>query len=182
MSRIGKLPVSIPEGVEVIVQDGNVKVVGSKGTLGRKLSKNVFLEIKNGQVLVLTKGKSKQSKAMHGTTRALIANMVCGVSDGWSKTLELVGAGYRAEVSGSTLTLTVGYSHPVKIEALEGITFKTEKGEIVIEGIDREVVGQMAAVIRKVRPPEPYKGKGIKYKDEIIKRKPGKAAKAQGVA
>jgi large subunit ribosomal protein L6 len=182
MSRIGRLPISIPEGIEVAVKDGNVCVVGPKGTLERKLSKRVFLEIKNKQVLVLAKGKSKRSRAMHGTTRAHIANMVCGVSDGWSKVLELVGAGYRAEVSGSTLTLTVGYSHPVKIEAPEGITLKTEKGEITVEGIDKEVVGQTAAVIRKVRPPEPYKGKGIKYKDEIIKRKPGKAAKTQGVA
>ncbi len=182
MSRIGKLPISIPDGVKIVVGDKSIKVTGAKGILERKLSKKVSLEVKEGQVFVLAKGKDKRFKAMHGTTRAHIANMVHGVSEGWSKTLELVGAGYRAEVAGDTLTLTVGYSHPVKIKALAGVTFKFEKGEITVEGADKQDVGQMAAVIRKVRPPEPYKGKGIKYKDEVIKRKPGKAAKTQGVA
>jgi len=182
MSRIGKLPISIPDGVKIVVGDKSIKVTGIKGTLERKLSKKVSVKIKNGQVFVLAKGKDKRSKAMHGTTRAHVANMIHGVSEGWSKILELVGAGYRADVAGDTLTLTVGYSHPVKIKALEGIVFKFEKGEIIVEGADKQDVGQMAAVIRKVRPPEPYKGKGIKYKDEIIKRKPGKAAKTQGVA
>jgi len=180
MSRIGKLPITIPEGVKVEVEHGLIKVVGSKGELEWKLPRNIVTKVGQDSINIETKGHSKAAKAMHGTTRALVSNMVVGVSTGWSKVLELVGVGYRASVSGSTLTLTVGYSHPVEIEAPEGITFKVEKSEITIEGIDRELVGQVSATIRAVRPPEPYKGKGIRYKDEEVLRKAGKAAKAAG--
>ncbi|KKQ37390.1 MAG: 50S ribosomal protein L6 [Candidatus Woesebacteria bacterium GW2011_GWA1_37_7] len=179
MSKIGKQPISIPEGVEVEINGATVKVTGSKGTLARKFSKFVEFKITDGQILVKPKGNSVSTRAKHGTTRSILANMVKGVSEGWTKTLELVGTGYRAEVSDATLILNVGYSHPIKVEAPEGIAFRVEKAEIFIEGIDKEIVGLIAANIRKVREPEPYKGKGIKYKDEVIRRKAGKAAKAQ---
>lgn len=182
MSKIGKLPVEIPQDVKVDVEDGVVKVSGPRGKLERKFPKMVSVLTKDSKVIVESVGKSKQAKAMHGTTRAIISNMVAGVSEGWSKVLELVGTGYRAEGSGSRLTLTVGYSHPVEIEASEGITFKVEKTQVIVEGTDKELVGKIAAEIRAVRPPEPYKGKGIKYKDEVVRRKPGKAVKAQEVA
>ena len=182
MSLIGKLPIKIPEGVSVNLDNQTVVVTGPKGELRINLPRNVFIEIGDTtkEIKVLVKGKNKQSKALHGTNRALINNMVKGVTDGWSKHLELVGTGYRAEVSGNTLILSVGYSHPVKIEAPTGIGFRVEKTDVFIDGIDKEVVGQIAAKIRAIRPPEPYKGKGIKYKDEIIRRKAGKAAKAVG--
>lgn len=178
MSRIGRLPISIPDGVKIEVEKGLIRVVGPKGSLERKLPQQVRVDVVDNQISVSAK---KGSKAIHGTVRAIIANMVQGVSTGWSKTLELVGAGYRAEVAGSTLTLAVGHSHPVKINAPPEIFFKVEKTDVTVQGIDKELVGQVAAKIRAVRPPEPYKGKGIRYKDEIIRRKPGKAAKAEGV-
>ena len=136
----------------------------------------------DGNLLISSKDKSKLGRALYGTIRSLVSNMVKGVSQGWSKTLELVGTGYRAEVSGDTLVLSVGYSHPVKIEAPKGITFKVMKNEVTVEGVDKELVGQISARIREVKPPEPYKGKGISYKGEKIRRKAGKAAKAVGVA
>jgi large subunit ribosomal protein L6 len=179
MSKVGRLPISLPEGVSVAVENGLIKVSGPKGTLEKELSRGIEVRKKDNKIIVTA--KEKRSKAMHGTTRAIIANMVHGVSTGWSKTLELVGVGYRAQVDKNTLTLTVGYSHPVEIEAPEGISFQVEKTDVTIQGIDKELVGQVAAKIRAVKPPEPYKGKGIKYKDEVIRRKPGKAAKAQGV-
>ena len=180
MSRIGKLPVNIPEGVKVEVKQGVIRVVGPKGELERVLPRTVLVKLKGDIIEVSSKGSSKAAKAIHGTIRAIISNMVVGTSTGWSKTLELVGTGYRASVSGNTLTLTVGYSHPVEIEAPDGITFAVEKSEITVEGIDKELVGQISATIRAVRPPEPYKGKGIRYKDEEVLRKAGKAAKAAG--
>lgn len=180
MSRVGKLPIVIPEGVNVELEQGLIKVTGSKGELKWKLSRNIVIEVEQDSIKIGTKGHSKAAKAMHGTTRAIVSNMVIGVSTGWSKVLELVGTGYRASISGSTLTLTVGYSHPVEIEAPDGITFKVEKSEITVEGIDKELVGQVSATIRAVRPPEPYKGKGIRYKNEEVLRKAGKAAKAAG--
>jgi len=181
MSRIGRLPIRLPEGVSLDVAGRLVKVTGPKGTLERRIPSQIVVEKKEDLVVVVAKGKSKRVKALHGTTRANLANMVHGVSEGWSKTLELVGTGYKAEGAGSTLILSVGYSHPVKIDAPNGISFKIEKTEVIIEGTNKELVGQTAAKIRGVRPPEPYKGKGIKYKDEIIRRKPGKAARAEGV-
>lgn len=182
MSKIGRQPIEIPAGVTMEKSGQSIKVTGPKGSLEVLLPRAVEVEIKEGQALVTVKGSGKQSMSLHGTLRALINNNVKGVSAGWSRQLELVGTGFRAETSGSTLTLTVGYSHPVKVEAPEGITFKVEKTFITVEGADKGVVGQVAANIRAVRPPEPYKGKGIKYTDEIIRRKPGKAAAKTTVA
>jgi large subunit ribosomal protein L6 len=181
MSKIGKLPISILAGATVTVEGRMVKVAGPKGTLELKLPRGIEVEVVGGIVNVTT--KSKSDTANHGTIRALINNNVKGVTTGWSKQLELVGTGFRAELAGKTLSLTVGYSHPVKIEAPEGITFKVEKTFVTVEGFDRELVGQISANIRGVRPPEPYKGKGIKYVDEVIRRKAGKAAaKTTGAA
>ena len=182
MSKIGKQPVKLGEGVKTEMTGETLKISGVKGSLDLKIPRGVSIEVKDGELQVASKVNSKQGKSTFGTTRALIANMVKGVSEGWSKKLELVGTGYRAETDGKVLTLTVGYSHPVKIEAPEGISFKVEKTFVTVEGINRETVGQVSANIRGVRPPEPYKGKGIKYIDEVIRRKAGKAAKAAGAA
>jgi len=182
MSKIGKQPVKLSEGVKTEMAGETLKISGVKGSLDLKIPRGINIEVKDGELQVVSKVNSKQGKSTFGTTRALIANMVKGVSEGWSKKLELVGTGYRAESDGKILTLTVGYSHPVKIEAPEGISFKVEKTFVTVEGINRETVGQVSANIRGVRPPEPYKGKGIKYIDEIIRRKAGKAAKAAGAA
>jgi large subunit ribosomal protein L6 len=179
MSKIGKQPVLIPVGVQVEVNGHTVKVTGPKGTLEKHFPPEINVEVKEGKVLVTAKGSGKYIMSLHGTIRALINNDVKGVSEGWFKKLELVGTGFKAEVIGSAISLTVGYNHPVKIEAPEGITFKVEKTIITVEGTNREVVGQVAADIRGVRPPEPYKGKGIKYVDEVIRRKAGKAAAAK---
>jgi len=180
MSKIGKQPIPIPEGVTVEISGTKVDVTGPKGTLSKKFSRLAVIEVKDGNVLVSTKGKTKAAMAVWGTVRSIISSMIDGVTKGWTKELELVGTGYRAEVQGNTLVLTVGYSHPINIEAPEGISFKVEKTFITVEGADKELVGQISANIRKVRPPEPYKGKGIKYKDEVIRRKAGKAAKTVG--
>jgi large subunit ribosomal protein L6 len=142
----------------------------------------VTVSKKDGQVVVEPTSKSKLSRSLYGTMRAHIQNMVNGVKDGWAKELEMVGTGYRAQVQGNKLVLTIGFSHPVEIEAPEGVEFKVEKLNIAVEGIDKEKVGEISAKIRAVRPPEPYKGKGIKYKDEVIIRKPGKAAKGEAGA
>lgn len=183
VSKVGKAPITIPEGVTVEINGSMVKIKGPKGELERHLVRGITAEVKDGKILVDLKGSGKQALSMHGTTRAILNNDVRGVKDGWSKQLELVGTGFRAEAAGSTLTLIVGYSHPVKIEAPKGISFKVEKLVVTVEGIDREIVGQVAANIRAVRPPEPYKGKGIKYVDEVIRRKAGKAAaKTAGAA
>jgi len=179
MSKIGKQPVIVPAGVTVEVSGHTVKVTGPKGTLEKHFPPEIGVEVKDGVVQVSAKGSGKYVMSLFGTIRALINNDVKGVSEGWSKKLELVGTGFKAEVMGSTLSLTVGFSHPVKIEAPEGITFKVEKMIVTVEGINRELVGQIAADIRGVRPPEPYKGKGIKYVDEVIRRKAGKAAAAK---
>jgi large subunit ribosomal protein L6 len=179
MSKIGKQPVIIPAGVTVEVAGHTVTVKGPKGTLVRHYAPEVKIEVVDGKVIVSTKGTGKYVMALFGTTRAIINNDVIGVSTGWNKKLELVGTGFKAESNGAELSLTVGYSHPVKVKAPEGITFKVEKLTVTVEGCNREVVGQVAADIRSVRPPEPYKGKGIKYADEIIRRKAGKAAAAK---
>lgn len=163
------------------VSGQKVSVIGPKGILERELPKELGVEVKDNKATVVSKRKDRATKALHGTYRAIIANMVTGVNKGWSKALELVGTGYRAELSAKNLVLSVGYSHPVKIEAPEGVTFKVEKDQVTVEGIDKELVGEVADRIRSIRPPEPYKGKGIKYKEELIRRKPGKVAKAQGI-
>ena len=182
MSRIGKLPIILPENVEIFVSGDTVRVKGPKGEIERKFPREIKIETDKKEVLVKPKGDSKTARAMHGTWRALIANMAKGVSEGWSKQLELVGTGYRAEGTENNLILAIGYSHPVEMKAPKGITFTIQKTLITVEGVNKELVGQVAAKIRDVRPPEPYKGKGIKYKDEVVRRKPGKAAKAQGTA
>ena len=182
MSKIGKLPVSLPKEVKVLIEKKTVKVVGPKGELELSLPREIELAQEKEEVMVKVKSKSKNSKALHGTVRAHLSNMVKGVTEGWSKELEMVGTGYRSEVSGNELVLTVGFSHPVKMKIPEGLTIKSEKTSIMVEGADKELVGEMAAKIRGIRPPEPYKGKGVKYKDEVVRRKPGKAAKGPGAA
>ena len=180
MSRIGKLPIGLPEGVTLEIKAGEAVITGPKGSLSRKIPQRIEIEVKDNSLVVSSKSKTKQGSSTFGTTRAHLANMVLGVSQGWKKELELVGTGYRAEVVEGTLVLSVGFSHPVKIEAPENVTFKVEKSIITIEGIDKETVGETAARTRAVRPPEPYKGKGIKYLDEVVRRKAGKAAKTVG--
>jgi large subunit ribosomal protein L6 len=178
MSRIGKLPIPVPDGVDVTLDGLTVTVKGPKGELVREMPEGVELSRDDdGQVVVTRTGESRMERSRHGLVRSLIANMVVGVTDGYSKALELVGVGYRAAAKGSDVELQVGYSHPVLIAAPEGIAFEVpQPTRIVVSGIDKVLVGQVAANIRKVRPPEPYKGKGIKYEGEQIRRKAGKAA------
>ena len=181
MSKLAKKPVIITEGVTVTQEGDTLKVTGAKGTLSFKIPAGIKVEKKDNLLQIGLSQKSEENKkALLGLTRAQTANMVKGVSIGFEKQLELSGVGYRAQVSGNELVLTIGFSHPVKIKALEGIAFSVEENVITIKGIDRELVGNTAAVIRAIRPPEPYKGKGIKYKDEKIRRKAGKAVKALG--
>ncbi len=180
MSRIGRLPVPIPKGVTVDVQKNNVRVKGPKGELLRAFDPDMGIKLESNQVIVTRPTDQRQHRALHGLTRALINNMVLGVSQGFVRRLEIEGVGYRAEVQGKNLVLNVGYSHPVVIEPPDGISFHVERGsrEISVSGVDKELVGEMAARIRRVRPPEPYKGKGIKYLGERVRRKAGKAGKA----
>lgn len=178
MSRIGKKPISIPEKVTVEIKAGVVKVVGPKGELKQDLRPEIKVEIKNDQVLVSQKVKTKLSRSLHGLTRTLIANMIKGVTEGWSRTLKLVGTGYRVKLEEENLILTVGFSHPVEVKPARGIKFEVKGNDTInISGTDKALVGQVAAKIRKIRPPEPYKGKGIRYEGEEVRRKPGKAAK-----
>ena len=179
MSRIGRLPVAVPNGVQVNVQGSDVHVKGPKGELKRTFSSLVGIELQNGEVVVTRKSDNPRERAMHGTTRAVIANMVHGVSSGFEVVLAVEGVGYRAELQGKDLALFVGYSHPVKVEPPTGISFEVDQKtrQIKVLGYDREVVGQTASEIRRVRPPEPYHGKGIRYAGEKIRRKAGKAGK-----
>ncbi len=178
MSRIGKMPIAIPSGVTVNVAENNtVTVKGPKGELKRTLPAMLTIKQEDGQLKIERPDDEKQTKAFHGLTRALINNMVVGVTDGYSKTLEINGVGYRAAKQGKKLTLSLGYSHPVDMEDPEGITTEVKDNQIIVSGISKEAVGQYAAVIRSKRPPEPYKGKGIKYADERIRRKVGKTGK-----
>jgi len=179
MSRIGRLPVAVPSGVQVNVQGSDVHVKGPKGEMKRTFSAQIEIAMEDGQVVVKRKSDDAAERALHGTTRAVIANMVRGVSSGFQVVLEVEGVGYRAELSGKDLSLFVGYSHPVKMEPPTGISFEVDlkTRQIKVNGYDREVVGQTAAEIRRVRPPEPYHGKGIRYQGEKIRRKAGKAGK-----
>ena len=179
MSRIGRLPVAIPAGVEVTVADGNVVTVkGPKGTLERALPTELEIKVEDGHVVVTRPNDLKKMKSLHGLTRTLINNMVVGVTEGYEKVLEVNGVGYRAAKSGNKLTLNLGYSHPVEMIDPEGIETVLEgQNKITVKGIDKEKVGQFAAEIRDKRRPEPYKGKGIKYADEVIRRKVGKTGK-----
>jgi large subunit ribosomal protein L6 len=178
MSRVGNKPVELPDGVDVKIQGNAVTVKGSKGELNRSFNERIGFDIDNGIVSVTRPDDSRESRALHGLSRALLANMVTGVSDGYRKELEIQGVGYRVALKGNDIELLVGFSHPVTVQAPEGISFEVpEPTRIVVSGIDKEQVGQVAANIRKVRPPEPYKGKGIRYVGEYVRRKAGKAGK-----
>ena len=178
MSRIGRLPVAIPAGVTVDIAEGNkVTVKGPKGTLERVLPAEMEIKMEDGHVVVARTNDLKKMKSLHGLTRTLIHNMVVGVSEGYQKVLEVNGVGYKAAKAGKKLTLSLGYSHPVEMEDPEGLESVVEGNKITVKGIDKEKVGQYAAEIRDKRRPEPYKGKGIKYADEVIRRKVGKTGK-----
>lgn len=174
MSRIGKKPIEIPKGVEIKVESNTVIVKGPKGELQREVPLEIKIEIKDDKIFVSPGKETKRTKAFWGLFRTLIFNMVKGVTDGYEKKLEIHGVGYKANLEGEDLILLVGFSHPVKIDKVEGIEFLVEKSIITVSGIDKELVGQIAAKIKKVRPPEPYKGKGIRYLGEEIRRKAGK--------
>lgn len=176
MSRIGKLPIAIPAGVEVKLEGQDISVKGPKGALSRSLHNDMIIKIEDGRIVVTRPSDEKQHRALHGLTRTLINNMVEGVTKGYEKSLELVGVGYRASKQGNKLVLTVGYSHPVEFEPEKGLEIEVPAPtKIIVKGADKEKVGMLAANIRAVREPEPYKGKGIKYANEIIRRKAGKA-------
>jgi large subunit ribosomal protein L6 len=179
MSRIGKQPVSLPKGVQVDIQGSTVKVKGPRGELTRTFAANMTIGMDNGQIVVRRPSDTGAIRALHGTTRALLRNMVHGVSEGFSKTLLIEGVGYRAEMKGKQLVMALGYSHLVEVNPPAGISFAVdEKAKtITISGIDKELVGQMASDIRNWRPPEPYKGKGLRYVGERVRRKAGKAGK-----
>lgn len=177
MSRIGRMPVPIPAGVTVDIKKNVVTVKGPKGTLTRTFDPAMTIEQKDNEIVVSRPDDLKKNKALHGLTRALIHNMVIGVTEGFSKTLEVNGVGYRANKQGKKLVLSLGYSHPVELTDPEGVESKVDGQKIIISGISKEAVGQYAAEIRSKRAPEPYKGKGIKYSDEIIRRKVGKTGK-----
>jgi len=176
MSRIGRMPIAIPKGVDVKVAENNVVTVkGQKGTLTKEFHKDMIIKVENNEVSVSRPSDQKMHKALHGLTRTLINNMVEGVTNGYEKALEINGVGYRAAKQGKKLVLTLGYSHPVEMEEPAGITVEVPaQNKIVVKGIDKQAVGEFAAKIREKRPPEPYKGKGIKYETEVIRRKEGK--------
>ena len=177
MSRIGKKPILIPDDVEVKIEDGKVIVRGPKGELFREIRPEIKVEVKGNQIFVSPQVEGKKTKALWGTSRAHLANMVQGVKEGYEKKLEIEGVGYKASVEGGdTIQLSVGFTKPTKIKAPKDIKFSVEKNVITVSGIDKELVGQIAAKIRKVRPPEPYKGKGIRYQGELVRRKVGKKA------
>ena len=177
MSRIGKLPIEIPAGVTINVADHTtVTVKGPKGELEQKFNKDMKIELKDGVVEVTRPSDKKEHRALHGLTRALLNNMVVGVTKGFEKSLEIVGVGYRAQLNGKDIVLNMGYSHPVNVAQPQGITFEVPSNTaIIVKGIDKQLVGQVAANIRAIRSPEPYKGKGIRYKGEVVKRKEGKS-------
>ena len=178
MSRIGRMPIAVPAGVTVDIAENNkVTVKGPKGTLERALAPEMEITLEGNEITVKRPNDLKRNRALHGLTRTLLNNMVVGVTDGYKKTLEVNGVGYRAQKQGKKLVLSLGYSHPVEMEDPEGLTTTVEDNKIIVEGIDKEKVGQYAAEIRSTRAPEPYKGKGIKYDYEVIRRKVGKTGK-----
>ena len=179
MSRIGRAPIAIPAGVDVVVDGSTVTVKGAKGTLTRTMHSNITIT-KDGETILVTRpNDQKENRSLHGLTRTLIANMIEGVSNGYKKELEINGIGYRAEVKGNTLVMKIGFSHEVIMDAPEGVTVEVNGNKVTVSGADKQKVGQFAAEIREKRPPEPYKGKGIKYVDEYIRRKEGKAGKGK---
>jgi len=180
MSRIGKMPVTIPKGVKVEVFNNKVKVTGEKGTLEETIHSDIQIKLNEDKVYVSRPSESKFHKSLHGLSRNLINNMVKGVSSGFEKVLEIQGVGYRAAIEGGKMVIQVGYSHPIKVDPPKGIEFEVEKQKIIkVKGIDKQLVGEMAAKIRVLRKPEPYKGKGIRYIDEVVRRKVGKTGVKQ---
>jgi large subunit ribosomal protein L6 len=178
MSRIGKLPIPVPSGVEVSISGREVTVKGPKGTLSHRVVEPITISQDDGAIVVARPDDESDSKARHGLTRSLVANMVTGVTEGYSKTLEIVGTGYRVQARGSDLEFALGFSHPVTVKPPEGISFAVEAPtRFVVSGIDKQRVGEVAANIRKIRKPEPYKGKGVRYAGEVVRRKAGKAGK-----
>ena len=176
MSRIGRKPIAVPAGVDVSIADGVVTVKGAKGTLTQKVHPNMHIALENGEIHVTRPDDEKENRALHGLTRTLVANMVEGVTKGFSKELDVNGVGYRVQKQGKDLVMNLGYSHQVTVSEIPGITIEAPSpNEIIISGPDKQLVGQFAAEVREKRPPEPYKGKGIKYADEHIRRKEGKA-------
>ena len=184
MSRIGKKPISVPKGVEVKIDGSNVTVKGPKGTLSQKIYHELDIELKDGEVVIGRPNDNRTNKAQHGLARTLVSNMVHGVSEGFRRSLQIIGIGYRVAADGQGLELALGYSHPVKVQPIDGITFEVEvdnrakTNKLHVVGIDKQKVGQVAADIRGLRPPEPYKGKGVRYIDEVVIKKAGKAGKA----
>lgn len=179
MSRIGRMPIEVPQGVEVKLGAGNeITVKGPKATLSRVLHAEMQITVENGLITVTRPSENKTHRSLHGLTRTLINNMIIGVTEGYTKTLEINGVGYRAQKQGNKLVMNLGYSHPVEMEEPEGVKVEVPNpNQIIITGSDKQAVGQFAAVVREKRPPEPYKGKGIKYADEVIRRKEGKTGK-----
>jgi large subunit ribosomal protein L6 len=181
MSRVGRMPIPVPEGVRVSIEKDTVTVTGPKGELSRRFNPDMGIVLDNNNLIVSRPDDSKEHRSLHGLTRSLLANMVQGVSNGFEKNLDIVGVGYRAEKSEDKLVLRIGYSHPVEISPLPGVSLEVEGGNrIKVSGIDKEVVGEMAARIRGARPPDAYKGKGIRYAEELVRLKAGKAGKAIG--
>lgn len=180
MSRVGRMPITIPSGVTVDIKKDRVTVTGPKGELSRTISPEINITQQDNTLTVSRPSDNKEHRSMHGLTRSLVANMIEGTSRGFDKYLEIVGVGYRAEKTGEKLTLRVGYSHLVEVSPLPGITLAIEGSRIKVSGINKEVVGEMAARIRKIRPPDAYKGKGIRYAGEVVRLKPGKAGKVVG--
>lgn len=182
MSRIGKQPIELPNKVEVDIRGSEVTVKGPKGTLTRPMPPDMRIKVEGGVLTVERPTDHRNHRSLHGLTRALLANMVHGVSEGFSKSLEIVGTGYRAEMQGETLILYLGYSHPIEFPPPEGISFEVPRGgrTVTVQGYDKELVGEIAARIRRQRPPEPYKGKGVRYEGEHVRRKAGKAGRVGG--
>ena len=178
MSRVGKKPIPVPSGLAVEIAGNFITIKGSRGTLKRILPREVMPEVKGGEIIITPQLNTKRTSALWGLSRTLVANMIEGVTHGFEKKLEFEGIGYRVVLEGDTLVFALGFSHPVRFGAPEGITFKVEKNTITVSGIDKELVGETAAMIRNLKPPEPYKGKGIRYKGEAIRRKAGKKATA----
>jgi large subunit ribosomal protein L6 len=181
MSRIGRKPITVPTGVDLTINDGNaITVKGPKGTLSHAFSPELVFASDNGTITVDRPSDDRRHRSLHGLSRTLLNNMVVGVTQGFTKALDISGVGYRATMDGKTLVLTVGFSHPVRIQPADGVTFTVEgTNRVIVSGFDKQVVGEEAARIRRVRPPEPYKGKGIRYEGERIRRKAGKAGKAK---
>ncbi|GAA1680170.1 50S ribosomal protein L6 [Citricoccus sp. NPDC079358] len=177
MSRIGRLPITVPSGVEIKIDGSNVAVKGPKGELSHAVASPIEVSFEEGTITVTRPNDERESRSLHGLTRTLISNMIVGVTDGYEKQLEVIGTGYRVLAKGSDLEFALGYSHPVPVKAPEGISFKVEGNKVTVVGIDKQRVGETAANIRKLRRPDPYKGKGVRYAGEVIRRKAGKAGK-----